>query len=415
MGRVIRPREDDAAGDSASRREQALESATRAFAKLVTGLILIATIPPIFWLVTTAHIARASIATDGEIVAKDESILLSGDWARRLFQITYRYRPSDAMPSEASHNVDLATYNRLHIGQTVRIRYATSALLRAWAGAGSYIEGTSPWVRTRFGPTPARDLTVGGAVLAAVLVGLLALVARSASAGVVALLLAGAAFPMVLLVAVALLGVPWLFWASIRRPRQGYGWMLLGLVGATMGIVYWGVPHPEPMPDGPQQTTTAIVRQAKRLDRIWQGAEIGPSRIAGEHIRHPFQIVDLEFTPAGASERVHALDRIDADSIPGLAPGVRIPVSYAILDSRAARIVGATRTYDRAVCLELMEMAGVLTLIMTFVAFPIGDWSSRAVDRLRRFATDTAARYQSGIGSAEKIPPRGRQSSERQR
>ena len=391
MGRMI-PHADDDAADSAARSAQALETATRALAKLVTGVILIATIPPILWLVITSYVARASVATNGEIVAKNETILLSGDWARRLFQVTYRYRPSDSMPDEASHNVDLATYSRLHIGQTARVRYATSPLLRAWTGVGSYIDGTSPWVRTRFGATPVRDLAVGGWVLAALLAGLLALVARSVSVGVLAAMLAGAAFPMILLIAAALLCVPWLFWASVRHPGQGYTWMLFAVIGATMGIVYWGVPHPEPMPGGPQQTTTAIVRQVKRVDAIWQGPQIGPSRTVGERIRHPFQMVDVEFTPAGASDSVHALDRIDADSIPGLAPGIRVPVAYSTLDSRAARIVGATRTYDRAIWLELMETAGAFTTIVTLVAFPIVDWARRIADRFRTFASDTALR-----------------------
>ena len=392
MGRVI-PREDDAGGNSSAQREEALATATELLAKLVSGLMLIAVVPPLFWLAATAYVARASIATDAEIVAKTETILLSGDWARRIFHVTYRYRPSDAASfAEGSHNLDVETYERLRVGQRVRVRYATSPLLRAWEGVGSYLDGSSPWVRTRFGPTPVRDLAVGGWVLAAVLAGLLALAARSVTVGVVAALLAGVAFPIVLLIAAALLGVPWLFWAAIRRQEQGYAWMLLGLIGATIGIVYWRIPHPEPMPEGSQQTTTAIVRQIKLVNQIWRGPDIGPTRAEGQAISHPFQMIDLEFTPAGATEPVHALDRIDADSLRGIAPGARVQVTHSSGDPRAARIVGAARTFDRTAWYSVMTTAGTIAMIATFILFPIASAIRRLADRLRQMALDVGSR-----------------------
>ena len=50
----------------------------------------------------------------------------------------------------------------------------------------------------------------------------------------------------------------------------------------------------------------------------------GTRRSGGPSLPQPFQMVDVEFTPEGAKEPVHALDRVDLNSIPGLRDGARL-------------------------------------------------------------------------------------------
>ena len=67
-------------------------------------------------------------------------------------------------------------------------------------------------------------------------------------------------------------------------------------------------------------------------------------------------------------------------------------MTYSAADSRVARIAGATRTYDRAVWLHLMMLAGVFTLVVTFGVVPIVDRIRRLVNEIRRLSTEIMSR-----------------------
>ncbi|HEV3060773.1 MAG TPA: hypothetical protein VGY48_21185, partial [Vicinamibacterales bacterium] len=284
-----------------------------------------------------------------------------------------RYQPSGEPYSQlASHNVDLALYDHLRVGETIRVRYSPSKLIRLTTGVGSYIEGSSALARLRYGPIRARDLAEPGAAVVGVLLGLLALKVRSKAVGVLAWLLVGAAFPVVLLVGSGLFLIPQLFWASRRRPGNRYGWLLLGLIAATIAITFWRVPHPDPMPAAPQLAATAVVRELKIVNRIWAGSDDSPTHgDGGQPVGRPFYMLDLEFTPAGERDPVHAVDRIDIGSVPGLRRGGQVSISYSSTDPRAARVAGASRTYDRSAWLYLMSLTFGAAAIATFVIAPI--------------------------------------------
>ena len=363
-----------------------IDAAVRSLEKLIVGIVAAAMLPPLLWLGATSYAARVSVEVDGEILAKHETILLgNGDGWRRMLDVVYRYQPIDApFPEEASHNVDRALYDQLRVGERVRIHYVPSRLLRAWDGVGSYIDGSSPWSRTRYGPLAPRDFAEPAAILGGIALGLLALRIRNVSIGIVAALVGGAAVPVALLFATAFLIGPWLFWAWWRRDDHGYGWMLVSAIALTAAIVYWRVPRPQPVSPGPQQRAIALVRQSKMVNEIWRGGDPGPSRDGGQPIGRPFQMVDIEFTPAGSLEPIHAVDRVDAGSVAGLAAGARVPISYSAVDPRGAQIVGATRTYDRTAWRYLMTMAAVSALVVTFVVSPIVERIKRLTDAVRR-------------------------------
>lgn len=343
--------------------------------KLLLGFLLVLAIAPAFWLLLTAFAESTSLVTTGTVSGKRELILMGrGDSWIRLFEVSYTYHPADAPYAQtASHNVALDFYDRVKVGTRVRVHYSPWLIVRLMEGTGSYIEGAPANTRLRYGPFTIRDFAEIGGFFLAALLGLIAYKTSTRFLGVVAALIAAAAFPMVLLVAAALLVLPGLFWAWRKHPDEGFGSLLLVFVIATCAIPYWRVPHPQPLPPGPQVNTTAIVRNMKVVTRIWTtGQPSTPSRSSsGQTISRPFYMLDLEFTPPGSSEPVHAVDKVDIISVPGLQQGETVPIVYSAADARAAQLVGATRTYDRSAFNEMMEITFGVAIIVAFVAIPV--------------------------------------------
>ncbi len=81
-------------------------------------------------------------------------------------------------------------------------------------------------------------------------------------------------------------------------------------------------------------------------------------------------MVDLELVPAGAASPVHALDRVDRDSVAGLRKGAIVRVEYPLSDPRAARIEGATRTYPGKALTYLLELTFGLAALAMLVVWP---------------------------------------------
>jgi hypothetical protein len=63
----------------------------------------------------------------------------------------------------------------------------------------------------------------------------------------------------------------------------------------------------------------------------------------GGETLHPFQMVDLEYTPGGASESDHAMEGVDLNSVRGLRAGGLVPIYYSAADPNLAQIAGGTR------------------------------------------------------------------------
>jgi hypothetical protein len=190
--------------------------------------------------------------------------------------------------------------------------------------------------------------------------------------GLVAALVGAAAAPVVLLAITALFAFPFLFWSWRGTPGKGYGWLLLGSIAWSAGVLYWRVPQPTPIPQEPQHNATATVRQVRVVDQIWTNYKAGQDTDdgGGQGIRRPFQMVDLEFTPAGASDSIHVLDRVDLDSVPGLHEGARIPICYSSAQPSIARIVGGTRNYAQVTLVYLMGLTYAIGGALAFVVFP---------------------------------------------
>ncbi len=64
-----------------------------------------------------------------------------------------------------------------------------------------------------------------------------------------------------------------------------------------------------------------------------------------ERLTVPYQVVQLRFVPAGATDSVLAVDEVDAGSVPSLAPGAELRVRYQPAAPREAMLVDGTRTF----------------------------------------------------------------------
>jgi len=333
------------------------------------------------WAIATAYVTSSGMVADGVVTAKREAILFSeGDAWERIREVTYRYKPLDE-PYERteSQQVNDALFMRLRVGSPVRVRYSPWRPLRFVKNWGSFLDGSSAVARLGFGLEAARDLAAVLAVLFAGFLGWLAYRARSKALGVVAAFIAGAAFPVVLLAVVALLGVPVLFLASRRKPGEGYGLLLLALIIASAAVVYWRIPRPSRLPPGPVRSTMAVASQVHSINEIWtsmpnkNGGDAG-----GQQIGQTFQAVDLEFTPEGSLDSMHAVDFVDTGSVPGLRQGSLVRINYSAAEPRTIEIPGATSIYVQAALVSLGKLAGIVAIVATFFLWLSGVLSRKA-------------------------------------
>lgn len=248
--------------------------------------------PPLY-----AEVAGA--VAPGSVAAKREVIDVAyGSWTRRLF-VDVRFRPAGSDEPEVSQiAVDLATYDQLRAGDSVRVRYAPNATLRQIRGL------TSARLATQL-PLASFVARLGGGAIA-------------------------------LFAAIAV----WLLLLWIWSKRRS-GWLALALfVSMFAEVLYAESGWPGPAPAGPFAGSTATVQGVHQVTRIWQSR-----RRSGEEAAQPYSIVELAFVPQGMADPVVAVDLVDAKSVPGLEKGGTVPISYSLRDPRWARIDGATRTY----------------------------------------------------------------------
>lgn len=193
---------------------------------------------------------------------------------------------------------------------------------------------------------------------------------RSKPLGFAAGLIGSVALSAVLLVGFVVF--PILFWVWRRNPGQGFGRLFLAsLVLSTLALA-WRLPWPSPAPVGSVHEATALVRQVKEVHDLWSDW-----RSAGQGLPQPFQMVDLEFTPAGATTPVRILDRVDLNGIAGLAAGGTVPVTYSALDPRDGHISHAPRTYASKALFYILALTWAIALALGLVLFPLVEFAAR--------------------------------------
>lgn len=328
------------------------------------------------WLKVAVDIGGTVVS--GEVVGKRESIEmpLSDTW-RHVFEISYRYQPLGARhPATGRHQVDVALYDRLHVGSPVNVRYTNLAL-----GLDSALADSSWWSRRPHESESARELAELIAVAIAVLLAVIAYRRRSRTLTVVAVTAVATIAASVMLL--GFLVFPALFWVWRGRRGQGFGSALLCSTALTAVALYYRVPWPSPL-SGPQGQATAVVRAVHAVDQIWASSSSSGESSSGQWIRRPFQMVDLEFTPAGRMEPVHSLDRVDLGSIPGLQPALTVPVTYPLDDPRAGRLSAGTRDYARQIFLYMLGLTFGLGAVIALVIGPAIFGIARLAERVVR-------------------------------
>jgi hypothetical protein len=317
-------------------------------------------------LLADAYVAAAGDLAPGIVVGKREAILMPGrDRTQHVREVTYRYQPvGSSMPETASHQVDQALYGRLRVGSPVTVRYSTWSPLRYVQGVGSVLEDSSWWSRARSGSEDLRTTLEVLWLLGTGLLGYAAYRRNSRALGLVAGLAAAIASSAIVLAGFLVLPILYGMWR--RNPGQGYGWLLLGTMIASAALIYERIPPPTPAPAGLHDEAIAIVRHMTIATHIWSDY-----KSAGQELLQPFAMADLEFTPAGWSEPIYVLDRVDANSVAGLREGATVRVEYPFADPRAARIVGGTRTYADAALLYILGATYAGAAVLAFIVLPV--------------------------------------------
>ena len=375
----------------------------------ITTAVIVMILAVCVWLKVAVDIGGTVVS--GEVVGKRESIEmpLSDTW-RHVFEISYRYQPLGARhPSTGRHAVDVALYDRLHVGSPVNVRYTNLAL-----GLDSALADSSWWSRRPHESESARELAELIAVAIGVLLGVVAYRRHSRTLTVVAVIAIASVAASVMMLGFVVF--PALFWLWRGRRGQGFGWALLCSAALSAVALYYRVPWPSSL-SGPQGHATAIVRSVHTVDQIWASSSSAGESSSGQWIRRPFQMVDLEFTPAGRTEPVHSLDRVDLGSIPGLQPALTIPVIYPLDDPRAGRMSAGTRDYARQIFLYMLGLTFGLGALIALIVGPAIFGLARLAERVAHsipglnLIFDAAARER----SLSALPPddRRRQTIER--
>jgi len=272
--------------------------------------------------------------------------------------------------------VDGALFHRLRPGSRVAIRYTTLPVVEGVIGIGSFL-ADSTWASRTPGEMYSGSLYEGVAALIAY--AWLAFVAYRKQSGPLAWIAALLGGALVSSLGLGLFVFPALLFLWIAKRRQAFAWLFLATLALTVALLDWRIPKSAPLPAGPTRQADAIVRRIHLVDKIWKDDE------GGQPIKHPFLMLDLEYTPVGSNEPFHVLDRIDRGSVPGLIENGTVRILYSPADPGAGLIVGATRDYSRAILVELLSdtfVYGAAMALLFGVIFVIGAIGRRLFARL---------------------------------
>jgi hypothetical protein len=267
-------------------------------------------------------------ASTASITEKRETVRENfGDWFRQ-FEIVAAFRaPGSPFERHAICDVEQRTYDSLHPGDRVTVHYFRTLLQQPFIPA-THLSPCTP--AANFGSNPdlyRRIVLVFGSLFAILFV--------------------------------------WL----ILRIRIA-AWLLAPWFG--LFILYCVTPRAEPAPTQPRPAN-ARVRSVSTIDEILGGAGGHEEHSEPIKLAHPYRLIELEFTPANATEPVVALDTVDLSSIPDLAPEQIVDIDYDAANPRIARVHGGTRNFPQQALRQLMLtygiIAGLFVLLLIFKRF----------------------------------------------
>jgi hypothetical protein len=261
-------------------------------ARLPAGLTLLAQVltPVVLFYAGSLYLDAAGVVAAAHVESKDEHINYTprspGGWTRSLWA-TVRFTGADG-PTQAVLWLDAATFDALRPGSPIDVRYV-SWFPHIARPASESTRSLVPW----------RWLVRGG---------------FAGGAGVA-------------------------IWLLLRRrsPLLMAATFFAAFIAGAMWLV---LPAPWlPALDPPVLTAEAEVLRFRTVTRSFLDG-----RRTDVAAPQPWDLVELRFVPEGRDQPVVAVDGVDAGSVPGLAIGSRVPVSYNLRDPRDARLPGP-RTY----------------------------------------------------------------------
>lgn len=334
----------------------------------VLGMLLLAVGLAALLLHASMQVDARGVVTPGEVLGKHEYLQVRYDSWSLDRELAVRYRPptpSRSWPHVTRLSVaDEATFDRLRVGGPVRLRYFPRSEAASVLGL--------PSVRLADRST-IDDLRITALPMVWE-------VLRIAAVVVVAI-----AFIM-------------MWWKTRSRVAA-----LAAVVAVLIAFTMMEAPDRPPVPMAPVGRATAIVREVDRITRQGEGDEM-----QGFELLEPYQLVGLAFVPERVGDTVLAVDAVDDGSVRGLAPGVRLTVTYDLARPRAARIDGATRTFTRKNIVGLWTI-GPATLAVLVGVFVLG---RTLLERLRAKAESRLSRRRSADGAARGRGDRFRGSKE---
>jgi len=229
----------------------------------------------------------------GRVTRKHEDIRImqDGGWQRTL-QVAVATARSDAIGLQPMVGVDQARFDRLRVGDSVRVRYVECCPIFARLADRTTLD----WVRD-ITPEAVYELRW-----------------------------------MVWLVG----GIGFLVFAG----RYGVGFLLAAALawGAAALALDRGTRRPAPA-DGTARAP-ARVREVRRIEYA-----LATRRSSDFELRLPYDVAVLAFVPAAGADTVVAVDAVDAESVRGLATDSTVRVRFDPAAPRTATIDGGSRTY----------------------------------------------------------------------
>jgi hypothetical protein len=284
-----------------------VERVCRTF-RLPDGLTVLAQVltPVALFYAGSIYLDAAGAVAAATVQEKDERISyasrIPGGW-NRSYWATVRFATTDG-PTDAALWLDEATFDALHVGDAIDVRYV-SWFPHLGRPATQSTRALVPW------------RLVGWALAAA--------------------------------------GVGVVLWLSLRR--RPVLMVALFLAAMAVGVIRWVYPTPWDTPlEAPVLTAEAEVGEVRDETLAF----VSGRTLGAVAAPQPWQLVQLRFVPEGRDQPVIAVDGVDEGSVPGLTTGARVPIVYSARSPRDARLQGGTRTYRWREWLELGEYVALI-------------------------------------------------------
>jgi hypothetical protein len=166
-----------------------------------------------------------------------------------------------------------------------------------------------------------------------------------------------------------------LLWRVARWP--GFVWAF-GMVffSVALSLFLLDFPRPTRRPAVHVRQASGTVKSIDQIDRLFSGAHT-----KGWDADQPVAVVGVEFVPAGRTEKVLAVDLIDAGSIPGLQEKSVVGIDYEAGHPRTAYIQKASRRFVSRNVAGIVKQ-GVACLVVLIVFYAVVYFFHRAFHRL---------------------------------